>query len=88
MGAVAGAAAYPKAKVEQKGLSLYGHVAQKEPAEVKSAVAKWLKQTKGSEFIDTVLLIQGCLGSLPNFLINAEQQGSRYHFAQFVMLRA
>ena len=44
MGAVAGAAAYSKAKVEQKGLSLYGHVAQNEPAEVKSAVVKWLKQ--------------------------------------------
>ena len=43
MGAVAGAAAYPKAKVEQKGLALYGHVAQKEPDAVKSAVAKWLK---------------------------------------------
>ena len=38
------AAAYPKAKVELKGLSLYGHVAQKEPEAVKSAVAKWLKQ--------------------------------------------
>ena len=38
------AAAYPKAKVEQKGLALYGHVAQKEPESVKSAVAKWLKQ--------------------------------------------
>ena len=44
MGAVAGAAAYPKAKVELKGLSLYGHVAQNEPESVKSAVAKWLKQ--------------------------------------------
>ena len=38
------AAAYPKAKVEQKGLALYGHVAQNEPEAVKSAVAKWLKQ--------------------------------------------
>ena len=37
------AAAYPKAKVEQKGLSLYGHVAQKEPDAVKTAVEKWLK---------------------------------------------
>ena len=44
MGAVAGAAAYSKAKVEQKGLSLYGHVAQREPDAVKTAVAKWLKQ--------------------------------------------
>ena len=33
-----------KAKVELKGLALYGHVAQKEPEAVKSAVAKWLKQ--------------------------------------------
>ena len=33
-----------KAKVEQMGLSLYGHVAQNEPEAVKSAVAKWLKQ--------------------------------------------
>ena len=88
MGAVAGAAAYPKAKVEQKGLSLYGHVAQNKPAEVKSAVAQWLKRTKGSELIDTVLLIQGWLGSLPNFLINSEQLGSRYRSAQFVMRRA
>ena len=38
------AAAYPKAKVELQGLSLYGHVAQKEPAEVKSAVGKWLEK--------------------------------------------
>jgi flavodoxin len=38
------AAAYPKAKVELKGLALYGHVAQNEPESVKSAVAKWLKQ--------------------------------------------
>ena len=38
------AAAYPKAKVELKGLSLYGHVAQNEPESVKSAVTKWLKQ--------------------------------------------
>ena len=38
------AAAYPKAKVELKGLALYGHVAQKEPDAVKSAVANWLKQ--------------------------------------------
>ena len=37
------AKAYPKAKVELKGLALYGHVAQKEPDAVKSAVAKWLK---------------------------------------------
>ena len=44
MGAAAGAAAYPKAKVELTGLSLYGHVAQNEPESVKSAVAKWLKQ--------------------------------------------
>jgi len=44
MGAVATAAAYPKAKVELKGLSLYGHVAQNEPEAVKSAVDKWLKQ--------------------------------------------
>ena len=36
------AKAYPKAKVEPKGLALYGHVAQKEPDAVKSAVAKWL----------------------------------------------
>ena len=36
------AKAYPKAKVELKGLALYGHVAQKEPDAVKSAVAKWL----------------------------------------------
>ena len=33
-----------KAKVVLKGLALYGHVAQKEPESVKSAVAKWLKQ--------------------------------------------
>ena len=38
------AKAYPKAKVELKGLGLYGHVAQKEPDAVKSAVANWLKQ--------------------------------------------
>ena len=38
------AAAYPKAKVELKGLALYGHVAQKEPDAVKSAVTNWLKQ--------------------------------------------
>ena len=38
------AKAYPKAKIELKGLSLYGHVAQKEPAEVKSAVEAWLKK--------------------------------------------
>ena len=38
------AAAYPKAKMELKGLALYGHVAQKEPDAVKSAVASWLKQ--------------------------------------------
>ncbi len=46
LGSTAGslAKAYPKAKVEQKGLALYGHVAQKEPDAVKSAVAKWLKQ--------------------------------------------
>ena len=44
IGLAAGAAAYPRAKVEQKGLALYGHVAQKEPDAVKSAVAKWLKQ--------------------------------------------
>ena len=44
MGAAAGAAAYPKAKIDLKGLALYGHVAQKEPEAVKNAVAKWLKQ--------------------------------------------
>ena len=44
MDAVASAAAYPRAKVEQKGLALYGHVAQKEPESVKSAVTRWLKQ--------------------------------------------
>ena len=44
MGAAAGAAAYPKAKIDLKGLALYGHVAQKEPEAVKSAVAKCLKQ--------------------------------------------
>ncbi|MBO6121892.1 MAG: hypothetical protein J6Q49_08555 [Kiritimatiellae bacterium] len=38
------AAAYPKAKVELKGLSLYEYVAQNELGSVKSAVAKWLKQ--------------------------------------------
>lgn len=38
------AATYPKAKVELKGFSLYGHVAQKEPDAVKAAVTKWLKQ--------------------------------------------
>jgi len=38
------AKAYPKAKIELKGLSLYGHVAQKEPAEVKSDVEVWLKK--------------------------------------------
>lgn len=37
------AAAFPKAKVEQKGLALYGHVAQNEPETVKTSVAKWLK---------------------------------------------
>ena len=31
IGAAAGAAAFPKAKVEQNGLALYGHVAQNEP---------------------------------------------------------
>ena len=44
MDAVASAAAYPRAKVEQKGFALYGHVAQKEPDAVKSAVTRWLKQ--------------------------------------------
>ena len=43
IGLVAGATAYPKAKIELKGLALYGHVAQKEPDAVKSAVAMWLK---------------------------------------------
>ena len=38
------AAVYPKAKIEQKGLALYGHVAQNEPESVKSAVARWLRQ--------------------------------------------
>ena len=37
------AAAFPKAKVEQNGLALYGHVAQNEPETVKTSVAKWLK---------------------------------------------
>ncbi len=43
IGAAAGAAAFPKAKVEQNGLALYGHVAQNEPETVKTSVAKWLK---------------------------------------------
>jgi len=37
------AAALPKAKVEPKGLALYGHVAQNDPAAVRKAVADWLK---------------------------------------------
>jgi flavodoxin len=35
--------AFPKAKVEQKGLSIYGHVAQKDAEAVKSFVEAWLK---------------------------------------------
>ena len=36
--------AFPKAKVEQKGLSIYGHVAQKDADAVKSSVEGWLKK--------------------------------------------
>ena len=38
------ARAFPKAKVEQNGLSIYGHVAQKDADAVKSAVEGWLKK--------------------------------------------
>ena len=38
------AKAFPKAKVEQNGLSIYGHVAQKDADAVKSAVEGWLKK--------------------------------------------
>ena len=38
------AKAFPKAKVEQNGLSIYGHVAQKDAAAVKTAVEGWLKK--------------------------------------------
>lgn len=38
------AAAYPGLKIEQKGLELFGHVAQNEPEEVTAAVTKWLEQ--------------------------------------------
>ena len=37
------AKAFPKAKVEQKGLALRGATAQKDPTAVKKAVAEWLK---------------------------------------------
>ncbi len=38
------AKAFPKAKVEQNGLSIYGHVAQKDADAVKTAVEGWLKK--------------------------------------------
>ena len=38
------AKAFPKAKVEQNGLSIYGHVAQKDADAVKSVVEGWLKK--------------------------------------------
>ena len=38
------AKAVPKAKVEQNGLSIYGHVAQKDADAVKTAVEAWLKK--------------------------------------------
>ena len=38
------AKAFPKAHVEQNGLSLYGHVAQKDADAVKTAVEGWLKK--------------------------------------------
>ena len=38
------AKAFPKAKVEQNGLSIYGHVAQNDADAVKSAVEGWLKK--------------------------------------------
>ena len=38
------ARAFPKAKVEQNGLSIYGHVAQKDADAVKTAVEGWLKK--------------------------------------------
>ena len=38
------AKAFPKAHVEQNGLSLYGHVAQKDADAVKSSVEGWLKK--------------------------------------------
>ena len=37
------AKAFPKAKIEQNGLAIYGHVAQKDADAVKKAVAAWLK---------------------------------------------
>ena len=36
------AKAFPKAKIEQNGLAIYGHVAQKDAEAVKKAVAEWL----------------------------------------------
>jgi flavodoxin len=38
------AKAFPKAKVEQNGLSIYGHIAQNDADAVKSAVEGWLKK--------------------------------------------
>ena len=47
------ATAYPKATIAPQGLALYGHVAQKEPETVKTAVADWLKKI-GKETVPTV----------------------------------
>ena len=38
------AKAFPKAKLEQNGLAIYGHVAQQDAEAVKSAVESWLKK--------------------------------------------
>ncbi len=38
------AKAFPKAEVEQNGLSIYGHVVQKDADAVKTAVEGWLKK--------------------------------------------
>ena len=38
------AKAFPKAKFNQDGLAIYGHVAQKDADAVKSAVEGWLKK--------------------------------------------
>ena len=35
---------FPKAKIAQNGMDLYGHVAQKDAEAVKKAVAEWLKK--------------------------------------------
>lgn len=73
------ARAFPKAGIEQNGLAIYGHVAQKDAEAVRKAVAEWLKElglpkTASKGRVPFLKLNNGA--EMPQFGIGTFNQGS------------